>query len=69
MCQQTSIVAADERCSRDDNQMFQGTCAEAAVGFFQGECVQRDCCYKTVCVQADSVAAAALGGLITSEMS
>lgn len=48
MCQQTRVDAADEKCSWDANQMFEGTSAAAAAGFWD------------VCdwVQAGSVAAA-----------
>lgn len=63
MCQQTPTVAADERCSQDDsNQMFQGTSAETAAGFWGGG----DPVIRRLSAAA---AAAGLGGLITSEMS
>lgn len=40
MCQQTCVDAADEKCSWDANQMFEGTSvaaeAAAAAGFWEG---------------------------------
>ncbi|KAG7501065.1 hypothetical protein JOB18_039069 [Solea senegalensis] len=43
MCQQTSVVAAEEECSRDCNQIFEGSPAAAAVasGCFLEEGAER----------------------------
>lgn len=59
MCQQTRVDAADEKCSWDANQMFEGTSVAAAAGFWD--------VFVTECRLAVWLLLKA--GLITSQMS